>query len=427
MVSPFLLLTPCPKEGNMEKRHNLSGWFWIGLATVAVGPALCMKLAHLQLTSVWESVIFGFAILGAASLLAWAAEAAQTEISQSLALVFLALIAVLPEYSVDLYFAITAAKDPQYVHYAVANMTGGNRLLIGLGWSIIPLLVWLGRRKKSRVKEGINSGVKLEPAQRTEISILVVATLYSFIIPFKGNISLIDTVILFSLFGLYLFISSRTGVQEFEAEGPAASICALPRWRRRLATLVMFVFPAIGIWLFAEPFANSLIQTGKRFGIDEFLLVQWIAPLASEAPEMIAVSIFALKGAGAAALGALVSSKVNQWTLLIGSLPLAYSISLGSVGALVMDSRQVEELFLTSAQTVFAVALIADLRLSLIEGLVLFALFVGQLVMPVPAVRYGFAFFYLAATMFMFLRDRTRIREIGNMLRSTGRELLRRK
>jgi cation:H+ antiporter len=411
----------------MEKRRDLSGWFWIGLATLATGPALYLKLAHLQLPSVWESVIFGIAILGAASLLAWAAEAAQTEISQSLALVFLALIAVLPEYSIDLYFAITAAKDPQYVHYAVANMTGGNRLLIGLGWSMIPFLVWIARRKKAGVNEGINSGVQLEPVQGTEISILVVAALYSFTIPLKGEISLIDTVILFSLFGLYLFLSCRTRVQEFVAVGPAASICALRRWPRRLATLLFFAFPALAIWLFAEPFADSLIQTGETFGIDEFLLVQWIAPLASEAPELVAVSIFALKGAGAAALGALVSSKVNQWTLLIGSLPLAYSLSLGSVGALVLDSRQAEELFLTAAQTVFAVTLIANLRLSLIGALVLFVLFAAQLLIPVPAVRYGFAIFYLAAAIFLLLRDRSRIRAIGNMLRSTGRELLNRK
>jgi cation:H+ antiporter len=410
----------------MKNRRSSGGWLWIGLACAAVGPALFLKLTQMQLSPIWDSIIFGLAILGAASLLAWAAEAAQTEISQSLALAFMALIAVLPEYSVDLYFAITAAKDPQYVHYAVANMTGGNRLLIGLGWSIIPLLLWLSRRKKVNNKEGINSGVRLEPAQRTEISILIVATLYSFIIPLKGNISLIDTLVLFVLFGLYLFLSSGAGVEEFEAEGPAASIVALPRWSRRLATLVLFIFPAVAIWLFAAPFANSLIQTGKSFGIDEFLLVQWVAPLASEAPEMIAVSIFALKGAGAAALGALVSSKVNQWTLLIGSLPLAYSISAGAIGSLAMDSRQVEELFLTSAQTAFAVALIADLRLSLKEGIILFALFAGQLFVPIPAVRYGFAFFYLAAALFVLLRDRSRIKEIGKMLHATGRELVRR-
>lgn len=45
----------------------------------------------------------GFAIVGAAFLLAWAAAVAQLDVSQALALGALALIAVLPEYSADMY------------------------------------------------------------------------------------------------------------------------------------------------------------------------------------------------------------------------------------------------------------------------------------------------------------------------------------
>ena len=377
-------------------------------------PALVLRLGQVHLDPIWQSAVFGLAILGAASLLAWAAEAAQTEISQALALAVVALVAVLPEYAVDLYFAIMAARDPVYAHYAVANMTGGNRLLIGVGWALIPFLLWLSRRKAE---------IHLEKAQTTEISILIVATLYSFVIPLKGNLSLVDTAVLFGLFGLYLVVSYRAKVEEFEPEGPSASICALPRRWRRLTTVALFLFPAALILLSAEPFAEGLIHSGKNLGIDEFLLVQWVAPLASESPEVVAVSIFALRGAGAAALGALVSSKVNQWTLLIGALPLAYSISLGAVGALPMDARQVEELFLTSAQTAFAIALIANLRFSLTEAAALFVLFIGQLLLPFPAVRYGFAVFYLVAALFILGRDRGRIKEVGRMLISTARVL----
>ena len=41
----------------------------------------------------------------------------------------------------------------------------------------------------------------------------------------------------------------------------------------------------------AEPFAESLVTTGEEFGISTFLLVQWLAPLASEAPELIVACI----------------------------------------------------------------------------------------------------------------------------------------
>ena len=69
---------------------------------------------------------------------------------------------------------------------------------------------------------------------------------------------------------------------------------------------------------------RGLVASGRELGIDEFLLVQWLAPLASEAPEFIVAILFALRGNAYDAMGALISSKVNQWTLLVGSLPIAY-------------------------------------------------------------------------------------------------------
>ena len=60
---------------------------------------------------------------------------------------------------------------------------------------------------------------------------------------------------------------------------------------------------------------------GEALGIDEFLLVQWLAPLASEAPELLVAGLYAWRLNTNAALGTLVSSKVNQWTLLVGTLP----------------------------------------------------------------------------------------------------------
>ena len=89
----------------------------------------------------WRRSSSGFAILGSAFLLAWAAESLQLDVSQGLALTVLALIAVLPEYAVDFTFAYKAGEDPdKFAPLALANMTGGNRLLIGIGWSMVVLL-----------------------------------------------------------------------------------------------------------------------------------------------------------------------------------------------------------------------------------------------------------------------------------------------
>src|SRR5262249_37358321 len=125
----------------------------------------------------------GISIFGAAFLLSWAAELAQMDIPQALALVFLALIAVLPEYAVDMYFAWQAGKNPAYTAYATANMTGANRLLIGLGWTTVVIAFWL--KTGTRV-------MTLGKDQKVKVVTLAIATLYSLSIPFKETLSIID-------------------------------------------------------------------------------------------------------------------------------------------------------------------------------------------------------------------------------------------
>src|SRR5215475_12750910 len=84
-------------------------------------------------------------------------------------------------------------------------------------------------------------------------------------------------------------------------------------------------------------------------------------------------------------LGALVSSKVNQWTLLVGTLPIVFAISSSSLHGLPIDSVQREELFVTAAQSAFAVAVLANRRISVREASALLGLFLVQLVTKFPA------------------------------------------
>jgi len=119
----------------------------------------------------------------------------------------------------------------------------------------------------------------------------------------------------------------------------------------------------------------------QKLGIDEFLLVQWLAPLASETPEFLVAALLAVRGKATAALALLLAAKVNQWTLLVGSLALAYSAGAGQLAALPLDQRQVGEVLLTAAQSLFGLAVLAGLAFSLRDAALLAALFVGQLVL----------------------------------------------
>lgn len=353
-----------------------------------------------------EALIFGGSIVAAAFLVTWVAEAAEVEISQSLALALVALIAVLPEYAVDMTFAWKAGHDPVYAQYAAANMTGGNRLLVGLAWPLVVLIAWL----RVRARGGFR-GLEVNRSVSLELVFLGAATVYSFLLPLKGNISLIDSVVLISMFVAYMVLAGRGHHSQPEIVRPALAIAELPQAKRRRILLGLFAFSAVVIGLSAEPFAEGLVETGRSFDIDEFLLVQWLAPLASEAPEIVIATILALRGRASQGMGALISSKVNQWTLLIGTLPIAYAISNGSLSPLHLDDRQVEEVFLTAAQSAFAVAILVSLSLALWEAAALFFLFITQLFITSEEVRTGYAFAYLALAVIATLVDRSGLRQ----------------
>jgi cation:H+ antiporter len=315
----------------------------------------------------------GIAIFASAYLLSWAAEVAEVDIPPALALVLLSLVAVAPEYAVDIYFAWQGGKDPAYVPYAVANMTGGNRLLIGWGWALVVLVYGLKHRKKE---------VRLEPRLRLETAVLLAATLYSFLIPFKRTLSLLDTAVFIFLFAFYFRGTLRGKASAPEMEGPVAVAQRWPVHFRRLFVLGFFGLAAWAIYAASRPFAEGLLTLGRRWGIEEFILVQWLAPLASESPEFIVAILFALRAKPTSSFNTILSSTVGQWTLLVGMLPLAYGLSQGAFHPMVLDDRQREEIFLTSAQSLFGVVVLSNLRFSLKEALALFVLFTSQAVYP---------------------------------------------
>ena len=381
-------------------------------------PGAVLSRAHTDLPYPLLALVFGLAIVGAAFLLSWAAEVAQLDISAGLAIAVLAFIAVLPEYAVDLVFALkggeafkefgAACQAPHLVGQresdcalALANMTGANRLLIGLGWTMVVFIAW--RRLRARGQR--MDGVQLERSHAVELSFLSVATVYSLTLPLKHSITLFDSAVLVSIFVLYMVRISRAPAEEPHLVGPAEALGELRTPHRRGAVIGMFLFAATIILLCAESFAHALVETGDSIGISEFFLVQWLAPLASEAPELLVAGLYAYRLNTNAGLGTLVSSKVNQWTLLVGTLPIAFAIASSSTHGLPIIARQREEVFLTAAQSLFAVVTLINLSMSLREAAFLFVLFWAQFVTGavVPAdwhgkelVLFGLAYLVLA-------------------------------
>lgn len=406
--------------------------FSLVLAVLATLPGIYIRLAHVELSHPVAALLFGLSIVGAAFMLSWAAEVAQLDISAGLAIAVLAFIAVLPEYAVDMVFAWKAGgavaahgwecRAADYpgespCSLALANMTGANRLLIGIGWSMVIFIAWY----RSRARGQRLTEVALERSHSIELAFLAVATAYSLTLPLKTSVTLLDAAILIGIFIAYTIRIAGAPAEEPHLVGPARYLGTFTDGPRRIAVGLLFVFAAAVILLVAEHFAEALVATGRDFDVSEFLLVQWIAPLASEAPELLVAGLYAWRLNTNAGLGTLVSSKVNQWTLLVGTLPIVFAIAYGGLEGLPVEPRQREELLLTAAQSVFAVATLASLSISLREAGLLFGLFLAQFVIGalVPEQGHGVerivvSVVYLLLAVWIFAKDR---RMLSTLLR----------
>lgn len=364
----------------------------LALMALAFGvtlPGVILKLTADHPNPILAATLFGIAIVGAAFMISWAAEVIQLDVGGGLALAILALIAVLPEYAVDFVltadagreFAETGASET-YGPLALANMTGANQLLIGFGWPLVIILgTWRVRKTKAtpEMAEGATADtIYLERSQSVDIAYLAIASLYGMTLFLKDTLSPVDAVILVGIYVAYMIRLSGATPGEPHLVGPSAYVASLPKRTRRIVNYVLFALSAAVIVLVAEPFAESLIELGEELGIDEFLLLKWLAPFASEAPELLIASLFAWRLAARTGIGALISSKVNQWTLLVGTLPIVFMIFAQQVHGLPLNDVQRDELWVTATQSVFAVAIIASRSVTVKEALAMFGLFIIQ-------------------------------------------------
>ncbi|WP_247731306.1 sodium:calcium antiporter [Halovivax limisalsi] len=422
---------------------------------VAVAVALSLTLPWI---GIWASgngfgagptvAISGIAVLGASFLLAWAAETAEADVPRSFAIAVLAVLAVAPEYAVDALYAFEAGaqagttRGAEAGNLAIANMTGANRILIGLGWSGIALFTLHRARRVAdtsvREREGwFTNAVTLHQGISVEIAFLGIATLWAFFVPFMGGIDIVDTIVLVGLYVAYIVVVIRAGAETVDEHvGVPAYLQDFARRFRIPIVIGLFAYSGATILVAVEPFAHGLEDLGVAFGLPEFFMIQWIAPLASESPELIVVAVLVMKSRSTAGFNALISSKLNQWTLLIGTLAIVYSIGYGGYGVLAFDFKQDLEIWITAAQSLFALAILVNLEISGREALVLLFLFLSQVILEFLVLRIlsvanpealshqiliGYTVVYVVLAAIMFYCRRAAVAELASIGQATAR------
>jgi cation:H+ antiporter len=164
--------------------------------------------------------------------------------------------------------------------------------------------------------------------------------------------------------------------------------------QRNIAIISLFVFGGALLYFSAHPFLNSMLALAATFGVTTFVFVQWVAPFLSEFPEKLSAFYWARKVSTAnVALMNMVSSNINQWSILSAMIPVLFVISAGRVQPLVFDQFQRQEILLTILQSFLGFLLLLNLDLRMHEAAILFVFWFVQF--AVPSWREAMIYVYL--------------------------------
>lgn len=325
------------------------------------------------LTVLWA----GPGILVASLMIAWGAEATQFFLAQGIALAVLALLQTLPEFAMEAVFAWH-----QQVPFLFASLTGALMLLTGLGWPLIYFSAARAYRREFKRRPLLR--IRLQAEHSVQVLALFVAIAYEGIVWWKGVLTIYDGIALIAIYAGYVWLMRRLPPEKQEGIEEIAVIprsIILARKPVRIAA-ILFLFIAGGavVFLVANPFLEGLFGLSLLLGIPRFQFVQWIAPLVSEAPEGISAYYWARDPYRAPiALMNLVSSNINQWSLLAGLLPLVLSISAGHIASIPLDAEQSRDVLLALSQSLLGALFLLKLELTWWEATGLFVLFLVQL------------------------------------------------
>src|SRR5437773_9852650 len=99
---------------------------------------------------------------------------------------------------------------------------------------------------------------------------------------------------------------------------------------RMSAILGLFLAGGVILFFAAHPFLDSMLAIAGTLGVSTFVFVQWVAPFLSEFPEKLSAFYWARKVSTAnVALMNMVSSNINQWSILSAMIPILFVISAG--------------------------------------------------------------------------------------------------
>ena len=318
-----------------------------------------------------SAAILGAGIAAASLLLAWGVDVALGDLSGRLVILAAAVVATLPELTVEVHLAFTRQSD-----LVSANLTGATRLDLAAAVAI-PVLVAAVPQARGQPMPPPIAG---PGARRQDLVVLAIAALGALALAATGRLTLLEGLLLGALYVAYVLGGLSAGEEEPAAlAGVAAEIAALPRGFRRRLSGALFIGGAVSVLTIASAFPDDLTRAGLNAGVEPYLLIQTVVPLFTEAPELVVAGMLTLHGRAAQGIALLVASSLIQSTLAFASISTAY-LAGGGGALLSLAGPGRIELALTAAIALVTVAALGARKPHRVDGWIVVGAFGVQAV-----------------------------------------------
>ncbi|MCL4325853.1 MAG: hypothetical protein M1481_03385 [Candidatus Thermoplasmatota archaeon] len=319
-----------------------------------------------------------YGLIFSTASLAIGTELIEEHVPHGIALAILSFVEMLPELGVELSIVMMAVFDPKFIIYISSNFTGANRILIGIGWPIIFFVLCL--KNRSFVRE-----VELDNVIAVYAIFLLTVNVLYFYIVFFHELNIFIGVIMIFIFLIFLYVQYRIKsngrdydeymkiTKKIRERGGNGMLYVLP--------VVLIVGGGILLYISADPFVTELMAISSVLGISTYYFIQWVAPFITEFPELSTAALWSKNGKGSTPLAALVSSQFEQWSVMIGVIPIVYFIFDGGHPFFIpLDNLQVTEVLLTVMQSLFSAVILLKMKIKQWEFIVIFVLWIADIV-----------------------------------------------
>ncbi len=354
-------------------------------------------LAVLSFYLGFSGFLISLAIIFGAIMIGFGADMLEMVLPSGVAIAVVALLQISPEFFVEWATVKRAAAEPEFVHNAMANLYGANKLLVGFG----PPLVFFVYYFFSRFKKTEN--IVFHEIKSYSIFVMFFAIAYNFVLYLKNSLMWYDSIFLVIIYAASISFIGKMEVRyqsikkdkdndelkDSEHGFVMRNVHAMCRRHGVLVPARVYLFTLLFLMLgggllvgFAEPFLECLLHAATVAGISTFFFIGYVAPFMSEFPEKIVAIGFAMKGREDTAMVNFLSSILSQLTLLTAMVPAVYSYYKGELTGITFDAVQSHELLLVIAMMLFSLMMFLDLKFTVRESILALGLFIWQFIFP---------------------------------------------